>query len=156
MNKVIIFITGIFALTLLSGCVSARLEQNPQPKAEILCKEWGKYLPESAKKQPETPYKVIKRFIEACEVNDFENMPEIDLRYNNLTVMERATIEKIADHKQYKDSWIITVYCPNDSNRRTISLHKMESQNPEDNTKKTIWKISDISIQHDPYQNRRY
>ena len=151
MNKVIIFITGIFALTLLSGCVSARLEQNPQPKAEILCKEWGKYLPESAKKQPETPYKVIKRFIEACEVNDFDNMPEINFRYNDLKFMTHAIIEKIANHNQYSDSWIITVWCPNDSTRRTISLHKMESQNQADNAKKITWAISDISLHHNQY-----
>ena len=73
MNKVFIFIAGFFMIATLSGCVSARKQQNPQPKAEVLCEEWDKNLFASNQKNL-TPRVAAEQFIEACNIGDYSKM----------------------------------------------------------------------------------
>ena len=72
MNKVFIFIAGFFMIATLSGCVSARKQQNPQPTAEVLCEEWNKNL-FAANQKILTPRAAAEQFIEACNIGDYEN-----------------------------------------------------------------------------------
>lgn len=73
MNKVFIFIAGFFMIAILSGCVSARKQQNPQPKAEVLCEEWDKDLTAAIQKNLSVR-ELAEQFIEACKIGDYSKI----------------------------------------------------------------------------------
>ena len=125
MNKAFIFITGFFAIAILSGCVSARNEQNPQPKAELLCKEWDKTNSISVKQANLTPRMVAEQFLDACAVGDYEAMPSLPyyaLKY--CQYLSNATIKEIIESQYVENFWTVRVYCPEVSTEIEFYLKK--------------------------------
>ena len=103
MNKVFIFIAGFFVIAILSGCVSARKQQNPQPKAEVLCEEWNKNL-FAANQKILTPRAAAEQFIEACNIGDYAN--NIAGSYSLWHYYKNSTVKSISP---VRDFWTVTV-----------------------------------------------
>lgn len=106
MNKVFIFIAGFFVIAILSGCVSARKQQNPQPKAEVLCEEWNKDL-FAANQKILTPRAVAEQFIEACNIGDYEN--NIARSYSRWHYYKNSTVKSISPSQTQGGCWHVTV-----------------------------------------------
>ena len=142
MNKFLICIVGFLALTILSGCVSAREAQNPQPKAEILCEEWGNNLNIPAQKLVLSPQQAVQNFIDACTVGDYDSMPSLESnspRHDICPTLANATIKKIAVSQDREGYWDVTVMC-SDSKQRLF--HMKKNRVNRNNKIETEWVIS--------------
>lgn len=142
MNKFLICIVGFLALTILSGCISAREAQNPQPKAEILCEEWGNNLKIPAKKMIQTPQQMAQEFIDACTVGNYDSMPRLESYYQrkHCKTLANATIKEIDVLPHNEKVWQVSVMCPVDSKQRNFYMEKIKVN--YNGKVVTEWKIS--------------
>ena len=135
MNKISILITGFAMLVILTGCVSAREQQNPQPKAELICQEWGKGLNVPVQKKELTLREAAEKFIFDCSIGNYSEM-FANVRYHDdkikCSTLANATVQKIELQNDYgyRKYWNVTVLCPSDSNTKTFVLKYDEKKKP--------------------------
>ena len=135
MNKVFIFIAGFFMIATLSGCVSARKQQNPQPKAEVLCEEWNKNL-FAANQKILTPRAAAEQFIEACNIGDYAN--NIARSYSLWHYYKNSTVKSISP---VRDFWSVTVVRAEDLCELCFTVQKINVVK-DGRTVRVDWRVS--------------